>query len=290
VGEGKRKLHFILGLLLTLISVSCTATQNVSSDTAVYTPSRLDLIIAPSNSQTESYSQWRPLTDKITHETGIPVRLIIPNAYEEMLPMIYQNRPDLTYTTSLQYLSVHEQYGYEAFIGVLPNPRGLIFVRADSTIRTLDDLEGKTIAMMPPGSLVGHDQTKALLTDEGLAANSNYRMIIVQNFDRTLDAVLSGAAEAGTIADKYYSQMTHEQRAKIRVIATTSQLSPSPFAIRSDINPAVREKITAALLSLNNPTGNPNILKSLKWNELITVNDAAYDAVRYFADKYEIEY
>ncbi len=100
------------------------------------------------------------------------------------------NRPELAHFNALQYITAHRKGGYEALIGGTHQQIGIFIVRMDSSIQTITDLRGKTIAFLPPSAMPGHLQPKAFLLDHGLVSGQDYTIVEVANMDLSLQAVI----------------------------------------------------------------------------------------------------
>ena len=284
--------------VLVLSMVAVAGTFRLASTVAAQSPGiprsgwppRLTLAVLPYQVPPHIYDLWTPLADFLSGKLGVFVRVTTTNVYEDYARKVVVQRPELAYFNPLQYLTAHRDGGYDALVAPNQNTLGRLIVRADSPIRTLRDLRGRTIALLPPSAMPGHHQAKALLLDVGLVADRDYAVVVVENFNFLIDRVVGRRVDAGAVGVMPFNTLPVATKAKLRILAETPPQPPSVFAARRDIDPALREAIARAFLSLSDETRGREILRSFAWNRLVRATDADYDSTREFARKLGLRY
>ncbi len=158
--------------------------------------------------------------------------------------------------------------------------RGIIIVRADSPIRTLDQLRGKTISIVGFTSAGGYLSQKLTLQEHGLAVRKQCRVEEAPDNkqENVILAVYTGDADAGFIRESALHKVdSYVPSSAIRVLAETAWLPNWALSVRRSMPATDKEKITRALLKLL-PDG--LVLKALKIKKFRRADDAEYNSIR----------
>lgn len=279
-----------LTLVLILAVATPAATQNRAPAPRPGWPQRVTLAILPYQVPAHISEMWTPVADYLAREIGVPVRLQTTRAFEEYMGEVLRNRPELAYFNPLQYLTAHRAAGYEALVAPDQKAIGRIIVRANSPIRTLGDLRGRTIAFLPPTGMPGHLQPRALLLEYGLVAGRDYTIVEVTNHNLSIHSVVAGTVDAGATGSAAFGTLPEETRADLRVLADTPSQPAVVIASRADLDPALREAVSGALKALGNSPEGREVLRPLGWTRLLRATDAEHDSTRDFARRLGIRY
>ena len=253
-------------------------------------PQRLTLAILPYQVPPHIYDMWTPVADHLSDKLGMFVRVTTTTAYEDYVREVLVQRPELAYFNSLQYLTAHRDGGYDALVAPNQKMVGRLVVRVDSPIRTLGDLRGRSIALLPSSAMPGHLQPKALLLDHGLVAGRDYSVVEVANHDLSINAVVTRRVHAGATGVAAFETLPAATKAELRIVAETPPQPPVVIAARRDVDPSLREAVARALLSLGDEPRGREILRPLGWDRLVRATDADYHPTREFARKLGLTY
>jgi phosphonate transport system substrate-binding protein len=282
----------LLALSVALVLLACTpaAAPTSAPIPTSYRPTRLTLAILPYRVALQIYDIWTPIADSLQAKTGLTVKVISADAFEDFVPRVLADRPEIVYFNSLQYLTVHRDAGYVAVVAPAPQSVGRIVVRTDSPIKTPEDLRGKTIALLPPTALPAHWQVRAFLLEHGLTADQDYKIMVVDNHTLAINAVIAGKVDAGAVPVPAFRTLPQETQAQLRMLADTPPQPPGPIAVRGDLDPGLRERITQAILALNDSKEGQAMIAKGGWDGMIPVTDETYDVTREFARKLGLGY
>jgi phosphonate transport system substrate-binding protein len=172
--------------------------------------------------------------------------------------------------------------GYAAYHSV-------IVVKADSPVKSLEDLRGRSLAFADPNSTSGYVAPSFFLREQGVD--------LARHFGRT---GFAGSHENGVIAvtngsyDATVTWWTNERRSNflrmeekgmiakgaVRVVWKSPALPESPWAIHTDLPPDLKADVRSALLAF--PTAEPGGWRALtdgKSKGLVEVRHADYEPV-----------
>lgn len=182
--------------------------------------------------------------------------------------------------------------GYTVF-GKMGNDndlRGLIIVRRDSTIATVADLKGKTLAFPAPTAFGATIMPKYFLHSQGLNVSKDFQSSYVGSMESSLMNVYQRNVAAGTAYPPAWRSFIKDQpeaASKLKIMWETPPLPDNSLMARNDMPPALVARVTQALLHMHeNPEGRA-ILASMDLSMFKPATNADYDIVRSFINKYE---
>lgn len=268
----------------------------------VFRPERgITYAYLPQYAHTVSYKRHHLVMEYLTRATGLEVRQVFPDTFDEHMNMVGQGLIDITFSNPFIYVKIAERYGARAFARVVEavgkeNFRGQIICRADNQkIRTLADLQGKRFIAVDPTSAGGYLYPWSLILEKGLRKEDFSEIAFAPGpggkQEKVVMAVYSGKYDAGAIREGTLDILKHKIDLKqIRVLATTPWYPGWVYAARKGLDPALVEKIKKALLALNihNPVQKP-ILEKAGFVAIIPAQDPDFDPVRRLAALVESE-
>jgi phosphonate transport system substrate-binding protein len=164
---------------------------------------------------------------------------------------------------ALPYVMAHELIGAEIILGEVYRGSSLytgrIFVRKDSGITQLEDLQGKTIAFADPISESGYIYPLELFAQAGLLERGGdpqsffEAVYFAGGYQQAVQAVASGYADAAGASQFADLLMTPEQLEQVTWIAETDPIPSHGVLVRQDLDPARVEAFKQAMLQLNEP-------------------------------------
>lgn len=134
--------------------------------------------------------------------------------------------------------------------------RGYLFVRKESGIRTVADMKGKRMAFVEKATTAGYIFPLAYLREHGIGDLTGFfsEVLFTGSHDSAINAVLNGKADIGAAKHSIYDRVRKEDPRVDRdlvIIATSPWVPSNGLCVRRDLDPALRDRIKAALLSLH---------------------------------------
>lgn len=168
---------------------------------------------------------------------------------------------------------------------------GIVFVRADSPIRTISDLAGRTVAFGDRSSTTGYILPRALFEKAGVF-NRLKKWYNAGNAEIVVKAVETGAADAGCAYNLVF-QVVYKGRPdlakKMRVIGQTEQIPNGIYVARGDLPPADVEKLRKAFLDMNTDPEGKIAMRKAPHDKLVPPDDKLFDSVRDAARRQNID-
>jgi phosphonate transport system substrate-binding protein len=193
---------------------------------------------------------------------GIPVEGFVTTDYGSSIESLRYKQADLAFVDPLAFMMAHEQIGaqpllLEVYPGGKPSYYSCIWVRADSGIKTLEDLRGRTIAFADLVDMSGHLLPRDLFVREGLLAQDQlegefFKQVYFAGGDeQAVRAVLNGFVDAAGVSQFSYLLLRPEERRHVTVIGR-SIVSPSHLVMaRRELSPEIITRFKQALLALD---------------------------------------
>jgi len=249
----------------------------------------------PQYAHTVSYERHHLVMEYLARATGLTVRQVFPDTFDEHMHMVGRGLIDITFSNPFIYVKVAERYGARAFARVVEaggkeNFRGQIICRADNPqIKTLADLKGKRLIAVDPTSAGGYLYPWGLILENGLRKEDFAEIAFAPGpggkQEKVVMAVLSGKYDVGTIREGTLDILADKIDLKqIRILAHSHWYPGWVYAARRGLDPAIVAKIKKALLALNmeNPE-HAAILKKARFIAVIPAKDEDFDSVRRLA-------
>lgn len=184
--------------------------------------------------------------------------------------------------------------GYRIFgkMGDDDNFRGIILVRRDSGISTLQDLKGKTIAYPAPTALAATMMPQYYLHTHGLDVLRDTRSIYVGTQESVIKNVLLKITDAGATWPIPWLAFLreHPEEAKwLMVKWQTESLPNNGLVVRDDVAASVTQRVEHVLFSLHRDVDGQRILARIPLSRFEPASDRTYAPVQDFLERFEAQ-
>jgi|GEM_PF-2229150 len=194
-------------------------------------------------------AQWLPMAKHLETVLGRPITITAFD-YNEMNDAIARSEVDVVLTNPGHYVLLKQRNAMSAPLVTQVSREGehrlsafggVIFARAeDSRITSLRDLANKRIASVGIESLGGYQMQAFELLEAGVRLPGKDRLISLgMPHDRTVEAVLSGRADAGFVRSGVLEALESEGRIDLRKVKILNRqdLSSFPYAVSTRLHP-----------------------------------------------------
>ncbi len=232
--------------------------------------------------------KWGALGKYLTEQMGTKVA-IVPLRFEAVEPAVTAGKVDFVLANSAFYVELEKKYGVKA-ISTLVNSRkgnalstfgGVVLVRADSPIQTLDDIRGKKFMVVKKSSFGGAQMAWRLLMDNGINPETDCAKFMFGNkHDNVVLAVKNGACDVGSVRSDTMERMADEGKislADFRIInqmqddfpfVHSTRLYPEwPMAACKHTDAATANKLATALMALDKNDVAATTAKIVGWED-----------------------
>ncbi|MDZ8256896.1 phosphate/phosphite/phosphonate ABC transporter substrate-binding protein [Nostoc sp. ChiQUE01b] len=197
-----------------LFTAGCTtgvnSTTNSSDQMAITAPKNLKFAVTDVTGIKDlerDYGLFRTTLEEIL---DIKIEFFPVENSTAAAPALLSGEVDIVFAGPSEYLILNARAKAIPIIAIeRTNYHSIIVVRADSKIKLLSQLKGKTIAMRKIGSTSGHLAPTKLLIDAGLDPKTDFKTVMLD--DKGVQALKKGEVDAwATASDRYKNILESE--------------------------------------------------------------------------------
>lgn len=230
-----RLLPSLLGMVLSL---ALHSTVSANSD-ATY-----NVMVVPQFTETKTHANWGPLLEQVSKDTGIEFRLTFASDIPGFEQQFEQGKPDIIYCNPYHAVMAKKAQGYIPVLRDEQNLKGLLIAEEGGSIRSLQDLKGKTILFPSPNAFGSSLYLRALLKDkEKIDFTAKY----VKTHPNVLRGILRGEGAAGGMITATLNSEDAKLQDRMKILYETPPVASHPVAVHPRVPEAVRKKFTLAL-------------------------------------------
>lgn len=106
------------------------------------------IAVVPQMPPVAMHTNWSPLVARLAKETGLNLKLKVYEKMKDFEQDLQDGKPDFIFSSPTQIVLARQSQGYIPLIRSSKKIKGVLFVRKDSSITRVKDLEGKNIAFV----------------------------------------------------------------------------------------------------------------------------------------------
>lgn len=294
---------FTLLLILLFSLVACTGDEepiNVSLDKRQEIIFRqqapaITYAYLPQYSNTESFQRHHRLVAYLSEQTGLPIRQVFPETFDNYINMVGQGKIDISFSNPFIYVKLANRYGAKAMARIIEADgraefRGQIIARRDNKdLQTIEDCRGKSWVAVDPSSAGGYLFPLGLFIENQLPLNEFKEVVFAGGRqENVILGVYAGLHDLGTIREGALNVVKDKiDTDQIKVVANSSWYPGWVYAYSPLLPQEVADKIRDAMLGLdykNNPQ-HRQILDAAKFIGFVPSDDEDFDQIRELSKK-----
>lgn len=223
----------LISLALVFLSPATAATYTIS--------------VVPQFPPIEIHRRWTPLLERLEKMTGQQFKLEQYSTIPKFEAAFLRGAPDLVYLNPYHMVMASESHGYAPLV-FDGNKKlvGILVVREDSSITSVNELDGKIVAFPAPNAFGASLYPRALLSQQGINIRARY----VKTHSNSYRHVITGLSEAAGGIQKTLNREPDEIRKQLRVLYRTPAVRPHPLAAHPRVPQAIQHSVRDAMLEL----------------------------------------
>jgi phosphonate transport system substrate-binding protein len=241
----------------SLISLSFAVVALVSAGMA-HAQQVLRVSAIPDEAPTELQRKFKPLGSYLEQKTGMKVEFVPVTDYAASVEGLINNKLDMVWFGGFTFVQAKVRSNGK----VLPIVQReedqsfkSVFITTNKSINKLEDLKGKTFSFGSESSTSGHLMPRYYLLDAKINPDTDMKRIAFSGaHDATVAAVSGGKVDAGVVNISVWEKLVSQGKVDsnaVRVFYTTPGYFDYNWTVRSDMDPALRKKLTDAFIALN---------------------------------------
>src|SRR5450830_513210 len=215
----------------------------------------------PDEAPTELQRKFKPLGAYLEKKLGMKVEFIPVTDYAASVEGLINHKLDMVWFGGFTFVQANVRSGGK-IVPLVQREEDTkfrsVFVTTSKDINQLSDLKGKNFTFGSESSTSGHLMPRYYLLAAKINPDTDLKRIAFSGaHDATVAAVAGGKVDAGALNISVWEKLVSSNKvdpAKVRVFYTTPGYFDYNWSVRADMNPAVRQKLTDAFLSLNPST------------------------------------
>jgi len=295
-------------LLAALLLVSCRdeeAAVNVSLDKRQEISFRPQLpaityAYLPQYSKTESFQRHHQLVEYLAEQTGLPIRQVFPDTFDDHISMFGQGKIDISFSNPFIYVKLANRFGAKAMTRIIEEDgraefRGQIIARKDNkTIQSLDDCRGKSWVAVDPSSAGGYLFPLGHFVEHGLNLR-DFKEVVFSGGrqENVILGVYAGLYDLGSIREGSLKVVENKiDINQIKVVANSRWYPGWVYAYSPRLPQDVADRIRAAMLKLDykNDPRHRAILDAAKFIGFVPSDDRDFDPIRDLSTKVGLDF
>ncbi|HVK19765.1 MAG TPA: phosphate/phosphite/phosphonate ABC transporter substrate-binding protein [Actinokineospora sp.] len=202
---------------------------------------------------------YEVLAKALEKKLGCTVELKVVDDYSAEVLAMKNGQLELAQFGPLGYVFASNKANAQAVAsfadasGKLTSYTAGIWVPADSPIKSINDLAGKTLALSSPGSTSGDALPRYALKKAGIAETA-LKLDYAGGHPEALLALKNGKVEAAEINSQQLASAKAAgtfDESKFRKVWSSDPIPNDPITLRGDLSDAFKNKVTKALLELS---------------------------------------
>ncbi|MGI4717148.1 MAG: putative selenate ABC transporter substrate-binding protein [Janthinobacterium lividum] len=275
--------------LKTLFAATATAGVMFAAGGAYAqnTPGVLRVSAIPDEAPTELQRKFKPLGDYLAKATGLKVEFTPVTDYAASVEGLINKKLDMVWFGGFTFVQANVRSKGQ----VVPLVQRAedekfrsVFITTNPAITRLEDLKGKTLSFGSESSTSGHLMPRSFLLGAKINPDTDLKRVAFSGaHDATVAAVAGGKVDAGALNISVWEKLVEAKKVDpkvVRVFYTTPGYYDYNWTVRSDMNPALKKKITDAFLALDESTPEgKQILDLQRASKFVPTRTANYSAI-----------
>lgn len=278
---------WLLGLSALLAVVACTPPADTAQAKPAGAP--LNIALVPSEDAEKMVQGFEPVRARLEATLKRPVNVLKVTDYTSVIEALRSERVDVAWLGPLSMVLAQQVAGAEPLAIAVVEGKGesyhsLIVVPASSPIQSVDDLAGKRVSFVDPGSTSGNLLPRyALKQATGKQAEDFLKEVVYAgSHDASLLALKSGSVDACAVQDITFESQIEKgeiKREDYRIIHKSDPLPQSPLATRKGLESGLRDEILAGLVGIDGQGMSLEIPGLGKIQRFVPVTSGAYEPI-----------
>ncbi len=234
--------------------------------------------VVPQQSAKRLAKLWAPILAHISQESGIKLQFKTAKNIPEFEKRLAAGDYDFAYMNPYHFTVFNRDPGYRA-VAVRKNQpiKGIMVVRKDSNIQSLQDLSKQKLAFPSPAAFAASVLPRAKLSNSQITFESKY----VSSHDSVYLGVAKGIFPAGGGVKRTLNNTSPKIREQLKVLWTSEAYTPHAIAAHPNVEDSVYDVIQQSFVAMHSSTKGKSLLESLKIKHaLIAAKNSDWDDIR----------
>lgn len=292
---GNPRLGATLVSVLTLVVFTASCQDREPAEPVRSEPMRsLRIGLIPESNIFSQKKRYEPIAKYLSAHIHANVELVILSRYGNIIDNFVSNRLDGAFFGSFTGALAHRKLHVEAiarpeYPDGTSTYHGLIFVRKDSGITKVEDMEGKRFAFVDKATTAGYLLPLYYFKTHGI--NDANALLQETYFTGTHESairdVLERKADIGAAKNTMFSRLASTDpriSEELSILTRSPDVPENALCVRADLDESLKDELRIALLSMDRDDIGEKILNSFGAARFIDTTEEDYSAVFEYAE------
>ncbi|WP_394392312.1 phosphate/phosphite/phosphonate ABC transporter substrate-binding protein [Shewanella woodyi] len=269
---------FLLTFICSVnLSVNAQTIENKNDSLHSDEPVILTFGVVPQQAASTLARLWSPVFEVMSQNANFQLRFATARDIPTFEKRLAQGEYDIAYMNPYHYTVFHDSVGYQALVKQKGKQiKGIIVVRKDSPIQTLDELESQLLAYPAPAAFAASVLPRANLKLKNIETQVKY----VGSHDSVYLAVAQGLVAAGGGVQRTFKTMDKQITEQLRVLWVTPGYTPHAIAFHPRVPKSLIEEVQLKMLELTSSIEGREALDRLGFSRFEQASNSDWDDVR----------
>ena len=268
----------------------------------------LNVQFVPTNNDGSMEAKTGPFADYLSEKLGMDVEVTLATDYSTIVEAMASGKVDLGIMPPAAYVQARNLDAAEALLSsqlvaydedteqpledtYTSTFKGEVLVKADSDMKSLEDLKGKKIATLSPNSASGYIYPVAEMKDLGIDPLTDCTLTTVNDIPSEITAVLNGQQDACFVFQGaryvFASKFSDYDLFKdLKVLYLTEGDIPNDaIAVQPSMDDELKDKIKEVFLNMADDEEGKDAMSLWGHTGYGEADEAAYDTIEEYTDK-----
>lgn len=233
--------------------------------------------VVPQQTASDLAQGWIPLLREVSAVSGCEFRFATAPTITEFEKRLARGEYAIAYMNPYHYVVFHQAAGYLAFAREKDRKlRGLIVVRNDSAVSSVQELDGKEVAFPSPAAFAATVIPLAELKRGGISVKPRF----VASHDSVYLNVVRGLVVAGGGIERTLEAIDPGVRDRMRVIWRSAEYPPHAFARLPGVPESVSRDFVDAMQKVASSAPGAELLKQIGFKGVVSAQDRDWEPIR----------
>ncbi len=222
--------------------------------------------VVPQFEQRKLYEIWDPIVSALEKETGLSIKLVTTLKINDFEKEYMGEKFDFVYMNPYFIVRGVKPGTYVPIVRDNKPHHGILVALKSGPVKTVADLQGKTVAFPTPNAIGATLMTRSEIEDRhGVKVEPLY----VKTHSSVYYRVAKGLAAAGGGVLKTLQEQDPAVRELLAILYTTRPMPNLPVAANRRVPPDVRAKVQRAFLALGKTEAGRVLLAKVPMTEIV---------------------
>lgn len=282
--------------VVTATIIALFTTFGIALASECKNPEVIRFSMIPTEETTQELALYEPLVNQIKAATGKNVEFFLPTSYASVVEAMLGGFVDLGMHGPYSYVIAQEKDPELRVIATYakhkgnfqeegPGYKAVLVARADSGLKSIEDIKGTVIGLTDPASTSGNLLPRVSFTKVIGSDLEDYfsRVVYTGGHDLSAVAVFEGQVDAAFVATHRLDNVLERGIAKMEdyVVLWSSPVIPQdPFVVNGRLCSEIIDQIQSAFLALSDNEEGRQYLENVNASKFVAMADSDYDIIR----------